>query len=119
MKFLCDVHISFKLVKLLQSFGYEAIHVNDLPEKWHTPDEEICRYADEHDLVVISKDADFRNSHFINNTPKKFIHVTLGNISNEELLKIFSENQLLISHNMKTNKCLMEIGKGYVEVYKN
>jgi predicted nuclease of predicted toxin-antitoxin system len=31
MKFLCDVHISFKLVKHLGALGFETIHV-----KYHT-----------------------------------------------------------------------------------
>ena len=30
MKFLCDVHISYKLVSHLKSMGFETIHVNDI-----------------------------------------------------------------------------------------
>ncbi len=30
MRFICDVHISFKIVRHLNSLGYETIHVNDI-----------------------------------------------------------------------------------------
>lgn len=65
MKFLCDVHIPLKLVKLLQESGFTAMHVNLLPDKWCTPDTEICRFADAENFIVVTKDADFRNSFFV------------------------------------------------------
>ncbi len=33
MKFLCDVHISFKLVKNLRYLGYDVFHVNEILDK--------------------------------------------------------------------------------------
>ena len=59
MKFLCDVHISIKLVKQLEASGYSSMHVNQMTNKWHTSDVEICTYADNNDFVVITKDTDF------------------------------------------------------------
>jgi predicted nuclease of predicted toxin-antitoxin system len=53
MKILCDVHMPYRLVSWLREQGIEATHVNRLPEQWHTTDNEICRYADEHDYVVV------------------------------------------------------------------
>ena len=52
MKILCDVHMPYRLVSWLREQGIEATHVNRLPEQWHTTDNEICRYADEHDYVA-------------------------------------------------------------------
>ncbi len=37
MKFLCDAHISLKVVKFLNALGHETLHVNDILEKWNTP----------------------------------------------------------------------------------
>ena len=71
MKILCDVHIAKKVVSYFQKEGIEALHVNDILDKWHTKDQAIANYADEHDFVVLTKDADFRNSYFIQGTPKK------------------------------------------------
>lgn len=92
MKFLCDVHISFKLANYLRSLKFETIHVNQILDKWLTKDEEICSYADENDLIVLTKDADFRNSFLISNTPKKLIRVRLGNLSNSILIKAISDH---------------------------
>lgn len=91
MKFLCDVHISFKLVNALNQLGYECVHVNNILDKWFTKDAAITKFADENDYIIITKDADFRNSFFINRTPKKLLKVNLGNITNRDLIKIVTE----------------------------
>lgn len=92
MNFLIDVHLPISLSKFLNNrVNCTSIHVNQILKKWHTTDAEICKYTNENDLVVITKDEDFKNSHFINNTPKKIIRVTLGNIANPELLELFSK----------------------------
>jgi len=40
---------------------------------------------------VVSKDSDFKNSFFINRTPQKVIKVSLGNLSNKELIALFEK----------------------------
>ncbi len=86
MKLLCDVHISFKLVNYLRSLGYETVHVNQILDKWFTKDDAISSYADENDMIVLTKDIDFRNSFLIKNTPKKLVRIKLGNLSNAILI---------------------------------
>lgn len=88
MKFLCDVHISFKLVKFLNDSGFESIHVNNILNGYYTKDKDICKFADSNDFIVISKDADFRDSFYLKKTPKKFVKINLGNISNQDLISI-------------------------------
>jgi len=67
MDFLIDVHLPISLSKFLdKQEGCSSIHVNQILQKWLTTDREICKYADENNLVVITKDSDFKNSHFIN-----------------------------------------------------
>lgn len=92
MKFLCDVHISFKLVKFLNAKNHECVHINSILDKWFTKDNIIADYADENDFILITKDADFRDSFFLKNTPKKLVKINLGNISNLELIKIIDSN---------------------------
>jgi predicted nuclease of predicted toxin-antitoxin system len=92
MKFLCDVHISYKLTKHLVSLGFESIHVNEILDKSETKDSDLCEYADQYGFVIISKDSDFRDSYFVKQTPKKIIKINLGNISNRELIEIFDNN---------------------------
>ncbi|HET8859561.1 DUF5615 family PIN-like protein [Marivirga sp.] len=92
MKFLCDVHISYKIVNTLTSLGFEAIHVNEVLNKSETKDSDICRFADEKDYAVITKDYDFEDSHRVKNTRRKLLKINLGNISNQLLIEIFEKN---------------------------
>ena len=92
MKFLCDVPISIKPVKFLISKNHDCIHVNTILEKWHTNDSAIANYADQNGLILITKDADFRDSHYLKNTPKKLVEINLGNILNADLLLIIENN---------------------------
>lgn len=92
MKFLCDVHISYKIVNQFRDLGFESIHVNEILNKSETKDSEISLYADKNDYVVITKDSDFRDTYFIKKTPRKLIKINLGNISNNDLLNIFKVN---------------------------
>lgn len=111
MKFLCDVHISYKIVKFLSELGYETIHVNTILDKWYTKDKDICKYADANELIVITKDYDFRDSYFLRKTPKKLIKVNLGNISTTDLIKSLSEILDALEHLNNTSTFLVEIGK--------
>jgi predicted nuclease of predicted toxin-antitoxin system len=103
MKFLCDVHISRKIVNHLKMKGHHAMHVNDILNKSETTDRDICLYADKNNLIVITKDADFRNSYFIHKSPKKVIKINLGNISTSDLIVIFDKNMKAIE-NMEAEK---------------
>ncbi|MDZ7935340.1 MAG: DUF5615 family PIN-like protein [Emticicia sp.] len=111
MKFLCDVHISYKICKSLEKQGHTAIHVNDILDKWFTEDNAICDYADKNNLIVITKDEDFRASFFLKKKPKKLIRIILGNISTQRLIQIINES-LVIIEGLNTNECFfIEIGE--------
>ena len=93
MKVLCDVHISLKVVSFFKSKSIEAVHVNvnTILNSFYSSDKAIAAYADEHDYILITKDVDFRNSYFIQKSPKKLLRICLGNINNNELLKLLQE----------------------------
>ena len=77
MNFLIDVHLPITLSKFIdKQISCSSTHVNQVLQKWNTPDSEICRYADENDFIVVSKDVDFKNSHFVNHTQE----INQGNI---------------------------------------
>ena len=118
-KFLCDVHINNKLVRFLNTIPEtSAKHVNTLPNKWFTTDNEICKYADKNNYIVITKDIDFKNSHFIQKTPKKILQIVLGNISNNELLLIFKENLNFITTEFLSDFCYLEIKRERINFVK-
>ena len=89
---MIDVHLLISLSKFLsRQANCTSIHVNQILQKWHTTDAAICKYADENNLIVITKDSDFKNSHFVNNTPRKIIQVILGNIANADVILLFTK----------------------------
>ncbi len=45
--------------------------------------------ADAAGRVVVSKDADFRNSHLLTGSPTRLLVVATGNIGNDDLLSLF------------------------------
>lgn len=112
MKFLCDVHISLKISKQIEQLGFVSEHVNNILDRWHTKDQDIIKYADKHDLIVITKDQDFRNNFLLNHKPKKLIKINLGNISNNELWKIIKGNIThLESLNSSHNSFMVELNE--------
>jgi predicted nuclease of predicted toxin-antitoxin system len=116
MKALCDVHISYKLVRFLKEKGIETMHVNEMPDKWFTKDADISRYADTEGYTVITKDVDFKNSHFIRNTPLRLIRIALGNISNKDLIAIFEAHLDIFIQNCTKPKCYVEVFDNYINI---
>jgi predicted nuclease of predicted toxin-antitoxin system len=107
MRFLCDVHITIKLSKRLQELGHQSEHVNNILDQWHTLDEDIIKYVDAHQGILVTKDQDFRNRYILNKTPQKLIKINLGNISNEVLMNVVEKHIELISEVNKKHKTYM------------
>ena len=100
MKFLIDEQLPQKLASWLNGKGFDAIHADDVP---HTAgkltDIAICKFADEHNRIVITKDEDFWQRYLLMKEPKKLIYVTTGNIKNKDLIQLFDNNlHLLLTH---------------------
>jgi predicted nuclease of predicted toxin-antitoxin system len=116
MKLLCDVHLPKSLVKFLTENGIEAIHGSEILDGWRTKDSDFCNYADKNNFTMVTKDGDFRNSHFIQGTPKKLIKINLGNISNKKLISLFKENLPYIIAGLKREKVMIEINADSLSV---
>jgi predicted nuclease of predicted toxin-antitoxin system len=89
MKFLVDAQLPKKLADFLKTKGVDAIHTLDLPGKNHTTDEQVIEISSRENRVVITKDADFFDSHLLRHLPGKVIMVKTGNIHNKELITLF------------------------------
>jgi predicted nuclease of predicted toxin-antitoxin system len=96
MRFLIDAQLPSKLGEILQKAGLHAIHVDSLPDGDESSDKTIALYADQHNLIVITKDSDFYHSHMILRQPKKLLLVTTGNLKNRALFDLFRANALII-----------------------
>lgn len=88
MRFLVDAQLPYRLVTALAELGYDAIHTLDLPDGNITPDHEVASAAERDDRIVVTKDGGFRDSHLLKGKPRRLLHVTTGNITNEVLLDL-------------------------------
>lgn len=92
MRFPCDVHIPMRLSKHLQRLGFESEHVNNVLKGYSTRDIDIANYCDENNLILITKDRDFKNSFLLGQTPARLIKINLGNVSSSKLVNIIEQN---------------------------
>lgn len=92
MNFLVDAHLPKRLALQLSAAGHDSIHTLDLPLRNRTPDAVINEISLAEERVVVTKDADFRDSHLVNGEPYKLLLVSTGNISNNDLLNLFAQN---------------------------
>src|SRR3954454_20831872 len=90
MTFLVDAQLPRRLVPLLRQAGHNASHTLDLPKGNQTTDSEINEVAEREQRVVITKDSDFVSSFRLQGRPYKLLIVATGNITNTDLLTLFS-----------------------------
>ena len=92
MRFFIDAQMPYGLALFMRRKGYEVFHTDDLPKKEETTDSEIREFAKENNLIVISKDNDFVESHLLKNEPSKLLWISAGNIRNKQLFNLFEKN---------------------------
>ena len=82
-----------------------VIHVSDLGKS--LSDSDIWEYAIAHDLVIVTKDADFSNRILVSTPPPKVVHLRIGNLKkkhfNNLVAKTWSEIESLINDNRLVN----------------
>ena len=79
MRFVCDVHISYRTTAILDRLGESAVHVNRVLAGDRTPDAGIADFADARDLIVVSRDTDFPRRFGEGRSPSRLIFLTLSN----------------------------------------
>ena len=85
MKFVVDAQLPRRAVNWLTAAGYDAVHTLDLPGGNRTPDATIIEVADREHRAVVTKDADFVDSHTLNGRPARLLLISTGNLSNADL----------------------------------
>jgi predicted nuclease of predicted toxin-antitoxin system len=85
MNFRVDAQLPRRMTAWFTAAGCDALHTLDLPDQNRTTDEQVNEVADREQRVVITKDADFVDSHLLHGRPAKLLLVSTGNISNREL----------------------------------
>ena len=88
MKFLVDAQLPRRAAGWLRAGGCDAVHTLDLPDGNRTSDTRIIDAAEHDQRVVVTKDADFVDSHVLHDRPAKLLLISTGNISNAELERL-------------------------------
>lgn len=89
MNFLIDAQLPRRMTAWLASAGCDARHTLDLAAGNHSSDEQVNEVAELEQRVVVSKDADFVDSHLLSGRPAKLLLISTGNISNAALEALF------------------------------
>ena len=84
MRLLFDQNLSRRLVNLLAAEYPRSVHVTGVGLEMAT-DREIWDHAALHELVIVSKDSDFRQLAFLHGPPPKAVWVRTGNASTSEI----------------------------------
>ena len=78
MKLLFDQNLSPRLPRLLADLFPDSRHVREIGLR-DASDDEIWRYAGDHDFTVVSKDSDFQQRSLLFGFPPKFVWIRAGN----------------------------------------
>ena len=92
MRLLVDAQLPRRLANALSDRGHDVVHSSQLPAGNRTPDLDVSRIADGDGRTVVTKDRDFVDSHVLAESPRSLLIVSTGNISNDELLRLFLAN---------------------------
>jgi len=108
VKFLIDNQLPQTLAKYLCSHGHEALHVLAVGLASAT-DREICKYAAEHSLVIVTKDEDFSRQVILPGAAIQVVWVRLGNCRKSVLFAAFESLHTSIVAALGSGDRLIEI----------
>ncbi|WPL17649.1 hypothetical protein Thiowin_02680 [Thiorhodovibrio winogradskyi] len=97
-RFLIDVNLPYRFS--IWS-GDNCLHMRDIGENW--TDTQIWDYAQQHNLTIVSKDADLSDRIMISLPPPRVIHIRLGNMRMHDfhslMTKLWPQAVALIENN--------------------
>jgi predicted nuclease of predicted toxin-antitoxin system len=111
MRVICDVHILFRLVNRLREIGVDATHVNRVPNGSRTTGAAICAFVDQGGMLLITKDGDFRDSHYLRGSPERVLRITLGHLPNAELVMLLERYWVAIVESAAQERCYLELSR--------
>jgi predicted nuclease of predicted toxin-antitoxin system len=115
VNFLIDAQLPRRMKQWFAAAACDAIHTLDLPDRNRTPDEALNDLAAQEGRIVVTKDADFVDSHLLARRPAKLLLVSTGNISNEDLEKLIKPLLPQVLLEFRTNS-FIELGRAGIIV---
>lgn len=82
-KFIVDANLPFRISMWQNDLFEHVLNINPL---WK--DEEIWEYARDNNLIIITKDKDFRLKQIMFGSPPKIIHIKFGNLKFNDFEKV-------------------------------
>jgi predicted nuclease of predicted toxin-antitoxin system len=67
-------------------------------------DSQLWRFAKEHDLVIVSKDADFSDRIVTKTPPPRVVHLRFGNLRKQDFHEILARQRPLVETLLKSHK---------------
>jgi predicted nuclease of predicted toxin-antitoxin system len=95
VRLLFDENLSPRLVRRLDAAFPDSQHVELAGLRGH-PDLAIWEYAQQHDLIVVSKYNDFRQLSFLKGSPPKVIWLMVGNAGTEMIAQLLEHSRSII-----------------------
>lgn len=62
-------------------------------------------------MLLITTDGDFRDSHFVNGSPARVLRLTLGNLSNTELIALVEAYWSAVAESCGSESCDIELSR--------
>lgn len=88
MRFLIDAQLPQRMKAWFEAAGCDVLHTSDLTSGNRSTDVQLNDVAESQERVIVTKDADFVDSHVLHKRPAKLLLVSTGNIDNNELESI-------------------------------
>jgi predicted nuclease of predicted toxin-antitoxin system len=114
VRFLFDENLSRRLVDLGATHWPDSTHVEIITNRGAT-DAVIWALAQEHGLMIVSKDDDFRNLALVHGPPPKVVWIQAGNASTariaEILLKSLVELEAFADNPVEALLVLRDVGE--------
>ncbi len=80
-----DAQLPRRVAGWFATAGCDVIHTLDLLDGNRTTDQQVIDAADREQRAVVTKHADFVDSHILQTRPARLLLISTGNISNREL----------------------------------
>jgi predicted nuclease of predicted toxin-antitoxin system len=91
VKLLLDQNLSHLLARRLCDVFPGSAHVRDFGMQT-VDDQEVWDFARDHQYVIVSKDADFRQMSFLHGAPPKVVWLNVGNCSTTQVEEIIRKH---------------------------
>lgn len=91
MKLLLDENLSYRLIGALERTFPGITHLCMI-QLQRASDLDVWSHARAHDLIIVTKDDDFRQYAFLHGHPPKVIWLKVGNVSTQTILRLMQNH---------------------------